>query len=222
MSDVSHQELIGALVGDLQPVRRLPHPLARAFAWLLLVAAAAIVLALFSNLPAVGHRLTAAPDMWLAATGSMLTAVLAACAAFELSVPDRSPAWALLPVPAALLWIGASGLGCLRSAPVPGTHVAPLAEAKDCLIFIVGLSVPLSGLLLIMLRRAFALRPDLTAMLAGLAVAAAAASLLNLFHPFDAAAVDLIVHAVAVLIVVLANRALAGRVLSPVRWRGGS
>jgi hypothetical protein len=215
MSDASvHEHLIRTLADDLRPVRRLPHPLLRAARWLLVVVAAAVVLALVSNLEAVRQRLIAAPDMWLAALGSVLTAICAACAAFELSVPDRRPGWALLPLPPALLWVGASGLGCLRSTPVPGTHVAPLAETGDCLIFIVALSVPLSALLLLMLRRACSLRPALTALLGGLATAAAAASLLNFFHPFDAAAIDLGVHAIAVVIVVAANRAVAGRLLS--------
>ena len=50
---------------------------------------------------------------------------------------------------------------------------------------------------------------------AGLATGAlplmAAASLLILFHPYDATAPDLAVHAVAVAIVVAANRLLGGR-----------
>jgi hypothetical protein len=44
-----------------------------------------------------------------------------------------------------------------------------------------------------------------------LAVAAASATLLNLFHPYDAAATDLTVHAAAVAIVILANQLLAYR-----------
>lgn len=218
MTDASgHEDLIRTLVDDLRPVRRLAPPLLRASYWLLAVFAVALVLGSMANIEALRQRLMAAPDMWVAVAGSVLTAILAACAAFELSMPDRKPLWALLPLPPALLWIAASGLGCLRATPVPGTHIAPLAETKDCLIFIVGLSIPLSALLLVMLRRACPLRPDLTAVLGGLAAAAAAASLLNLFHPFDAAAVDLVVHALAVGLVIAANRALAGRVFGPVR-----
>ena len=41
------------------------------------------------------HRLMAAPDIWLAAMGSMLTTVFAAMAAFELSLPDRKAAIAI-------------------------------------------------------------------------------------------------------------------------------
>jgi len=97
---------------------------------------------------------------------------------------------------------------------LPGTLVADMSEARDCLLFIVGLSVPLSALLIVMLRRACSLQPGLTAAVAGLAAAAAAATLLNFFHPFDAAATDLAVHAGAVGLVVVANRALSGRLLA--------
>jgi hypothetical protein len=152
--------------------------------------------------------------MWLAVTGSAATAILAAFAVFQLSLPDARRAWALLPLPAALLWIAASGVGCLRAWFVPGTHAADLSEASDCLFFIVGLSVPLSAVLIVMLRRACPLHPSLTALIAGLASAAAAATLLNFFHPFDAAATDLAVHIFAVATVIAANRALSGRLLT--------
>ena len=64
-----------------------------------------------------------------------------------------------------------------------------------------------------MLRRACPLQPGLTAAVAGLAAAAAAATLLNFFHPFDAAATDLAVHVFAVALVIVANRAFSGRLL---------
>jgi hypothetical protein len=207
-----HDRLIGDLAGDLQPVRRLPSPLLRALGWLAAVTALACALACFANLDAAWQRITSAPDLWLAVIGSTLTAIFAAIAAFELSLPDASRAWAALPLPAALLWIASSGFGCLRVWLVPYAHVADMSEARDCLIFIVALSVPLSLLLLAMLRRAFPLYPGLTATIAGLAVAAAAATLLNFFHPYDAAATDLTVHAAAVALVIGANRALGGRI----------
>ena len=209
------EQLIRDLTADLVPVRRLASPGLRALGWLAVVVAAAIALATVANLPALWHRLSGAPDMWLAVLGSAATAVLAAVAAFQLSLPDARRAWALLPLPAALLWIVASGLGCLRTRLAPDTHVADMSEARDCLMFIVGLSVPLSALLIVMLRRACPLQPGLTAAIAGLAAAAAAATLLNFFHPFDAAATDLAVHAGAVALVIAANRAFSGRLLSP-------
>lgn len=208
-----HDRLIGALAANLHTVRPLRPPPARAIIWLALVATLAAALAIFADLPAMWHRLTATPDMWLAMVGSAATAAAAALAAFELSMPDRSRAWALLPLPAFALWLGASGFGCLRTYVLPGTHVATMGETRDCLVFIIGLSVPLSAALILMLRRAYSLAPGLTAAMAGLASAAAAATLLNFFHPYDAAATDLVVHLIAVGLVVAALRAVGSRAL---------
>jgi hypothetical protein len=208
-----HEDLIRSLVAELAPVRRLPTPGRRALLWLAVVAALAFMLAAIADRPAVTLRLAAAPDMWLAAIGSALTMVLAAIAAFQLSLPDRSPLWAWLPLPAALLWLGASGAGCLRMWLVAGTHAAVLDDSKDCIAFILALAIPLSALLLGMLRRGHTLRPGLTAAVAGFASASAAATLLVLFHPYDASATDVVVHVVAVALVIIANRALGGRLL---------
>jgi hypothetical protein len=216
----AEERLIRDLTADLRPVPRLAPPSLRALGWLAVVLAAAVALASFADLSALWRRLTDAPDLWIAVFGSAATAILAAVAAFELSLPDARRAWALLPLPAALLWIAASGFGCLRTWLAPGTHVADLSEARDCLLFIVGLSVPLSALLILMLRRACSLQPGLTAAIGGLAVAAAAATLLNFFHPFDAAATDLTVHAAAVALVITANRVFSGRLLAPNFLRG--
>lgn len=211
--DDANDRLIGALAADLRPVRRLAAPTLRALLWLALVAVVAVALAMFADLAAMRDRLTASLDMGLAMLGSVATMATATLAAFELSLPDRSRAWALLPLPAAALWVGASGLGCLRPYVLPGTHVATAGEARDCLIFIVGFSLPLAAALIVMLRRAYPLAPTLTAAMAGFAAAAAAATLLNFFHPFDAAATDLAVHAVAVALVVAATRTFGGRLL---------
>jgi hypothetical protein len=214
MTGSPYDPLIRDLAADLKPVRRPAPPALRALGWLAAVAAVALALAAFSDLHAMWERISAAPDMWLAIIGSTATAVLAAIAAFELTRPDAPRAWAWLPLPGALLWVAASGFGCLRVWVVPDSHVAVLGEARDCLIFIVSLSVPLSALMFLMLRRGCPLQPGLTAAIGGLAVAAAAATLLNFFHPFDAAATDLTVHAFAVALVVIANRAFGGRIFA--------
>ncbi len=217
-SGAPHDRLIHGLAADLKPVRPLPPPFKRALIWLGFVLAAGLILSLIADLPPIGRRLMATPDMWLAMTGSILTAILAAIAAFKLSLPDSPRAWAWLPLPAAVLWIAASGLGGLRGFILPETYVAPLSETMECLAIILALSVPFSALLFAMLRQAFPLLPGLTAVIAGLAVAAASATLLNLFHPFDAAAVDLLVHAFAVALVVVASRAVGARAFAPANF----
>lgn len=213
-SDTRHQVLIDTLGAELTPVRRLLPPWLRTLGWLLAVAAIAVVLLAHYGTSPMLRRWAGAPDLAWAAVGAVLTTVCAAWAAFVLGVPGRSRAWAWLPLPGALLWIGASGLGCLRTWLAPDTSVATLHQSADCLLFIVGFAIPLSALMVWLLRRACPLRPVLTAVLVGLASAAASASLLEICHAYDAAATDLLTHAAAVGIVVLANAALDGRLLT--------
>ena len=206
-----HGALIRELTGDLAPVRPLAPPLWRALAWISAVAIFAIVGAFTTDLNAIEHRLIAEPDMWLAVIGSTLTAALAAFAAFQLCLPDRSGYWALLPLPPALLWIAASGAGCLRALRIADTRAPTVSDERDCLLIILALSVPLSLLLLAMLRRGHTLVPGLTTLTAGLAAASAAATLLMFFHPFDATLSDLIAHGAGVVIVVAAVRYFGSR-----------
>jgi hypothetical protein len=185
MSDLrSHEALIDRLGTDLVPVRRLLPP------WLRTVGC----------------------------MGAVITAITAAWAAFALGVPGRPAAWAWLPLPGAVLWIGASGLGCLRlhlrNVLAAGTQVPTMHQSADCLIFIISFSIPLSALLIVLVRRACPLRPVLTAVLIGLASAAASASLLEICHAFDAAATDLLTHVLAVAVVVAVNATMGGRLLS--------
>jgi hypothetical protein len=210
-----HDTLIQQLTGDLAPVKRLAPPFWRALIWTVVVAAIALVAAMATDRHAIAHRLMAEPDMWLAVVGSTLTAILAAYAAFQLCLPDRSSYWALLPLPPALLWIAASGAGCLRVLRIADTRPPTGSDERDCLIIIIALSIPLSLLLLVMLRKGHTLLPGLTTMTAGLAAAAASATLLMFFHPFDATASDLIAHGVAVVIVVACVRYFGGRILPP-------
>ena len=88
---------------------------------------------------------------------------------------------------------------------------------EGCFSFILAFSLPLSAILVVMLRRACPLRPNLTAALAGLAAAAAAATLLVFFHPHDATAEDLLIHLVVVALVIGANGLLGGRLLDRAR-----
>jgi hypothetical protein len=198
--------LIAALSADVRPVRRLAAPWRRAALWLCGAVWLAGILALFTSFTALWDRLTAAPDMWLAMLGALLTAISAATAAFMTSVPGRSPWWAALPLPPLAIWVGASGLGCLRQEVIGWTTPEGMMHPMLCFYFIVLVSAPLSALLMWQIMRAFPLRPALTASLAGLASAGAAASLLTMIHPFDANALDLGMHFLAIVVVVGAAR----------------
>jgi hypothetical protein len=211
--------LIAHLSGDLRPVRRLAPPWRRAAVWLCAALWLAGILALFTDFAAVSHRLMAVPDMGLAALGALLTGVLAAAAAFQTSVPGRSTWWAALPVPALVLWLAASGAGCLRTEAIGWTEPEGAMHPIACLYFIVLVSAPLAGLLVWQIMRACPLRPALTASLAGLASAGIAATLLTLIHPFDATASDLSAHFVAVAAVVWAARIFGARQVAGARER---
>jgi len=205
------ERLIAELATGLKPVRRIASPWVRAGLFLAVVGIAGALLSMHANLPAIGARLTAAPDMWLAVVGSVATTALAAIAACMVSVPGRSWRWAWLPAPGVALWLGASGLGCLRTTALGLWRPAIMADAMhECMPFILRGSVLLAVPMALLLWWARPLRPALVASLGGLAVAGGAASLLWLFHPYDASAEDLLVHTVAVLMVIGACRLLAG------------
>jgi hypothetical protein len=207
-----HERLVEELAGSLEPVRPLPSPATRAALWLGVALLFGLVLA--AGIDTSGFLLRMrVPDLALAAVGAVLTAVTSAFAAFATSVPGRSPAWALLPLPPLALWVGASGLGCLRAWIVPGTDIPGAHTVTGCFSFLICVSVPLSMLIVVMLRRACPLRPNLTAALGGLAVAAAAAALLMPVHPHDATATDLLIHLLAVAIIIALNGLAGGRML---------
>ncbi|GLS46053.1 NrsF family protein [Methylobacterium brachythecii] len=204
--------LVDSLSADLRPVRPLAPPSMRTLGWFAAVLGLGAIMMPFADLHAVAERLHV-PDLCVAAIGAVLTALCASFAAFQTSVPGRSRLWALLPLPPLALWIGASSLGCLRAWIAPGSDIPDGAEIRGCMTFLVSVSLPLSVLLVLMLRRAAPMRPNLTACLAGLATAAAAAALLVPFHPHDATASDLAMHAVAVSIIIALNGLAGGRLL---------
>ena len=187
--------------------RRLPWPPAiHAILWIdgvLLVAAA---LALAGMPPALGHGASA--WTWLALAGSTLTAATAALSAFELSSRRPSRVWTWLPLPSFLIWIGASGLGCFGAGAE--AWGATLEQAGRCLKFLLAISAPLLALMVFMLWRVAPEMPGRVMALGGLASAGAAATLLSLVHPHDAALLDLGAHVIA-LAIILGASAVAAR-----------
>jgi hypothetical protein len=211
-SDISR--LIGDLSADLKPVRRLPPPWLRALIWLGVVLVVGLLLvATRTLLPALGI-IGNDPFMLPGAYASLATAILAAIAAFELSLPDRSDAWILLPLPPLVVWIVLNGLGCLATLAIPGTETSPF-QFMVCFSLILGISIPLTAAMIVMLRRTRPLRPLRVGILGGLAASAAAATLLILIHPHDSAVLDLAAHCVAVAVIVGLNVLLGGRLLVP-------
>jgi hypothetical protein len=201
--------LIEQLVATAEPVRRLRPPLVRASLWLLAVAAlAAAAIFLFSDLDLFAQRVRD-PKLALELAGTLATGLAAVIAAFYLSLPDRSRAWALAPLPFLALWVASSGYSCYRHWLTFGPDGWALGESAECFSFILGVSLPVGVSLLLVLRRARPLTPVSVAAVGGLGAAGIAAFLLQFFHPFDVTFMDLAVHAVAVGIVVAAASAVA-------------
>jgi hypothetical protein len=175
--------------------------------WTLWLAAAGVAIALAVILFAdTGTFLRRASDAKLAVEliATLATGIAGAFAAFELSLPDRSPRWLLLPIPGLAIWIAASGYSCYRHWLSFGPAGWEIGESAHCFAFILAAGIPLSLSLLVLLRRAAPFAPIPTALAGGIAAAAIAAFALQFFHPFDVTFMDLGVHLVAVTIVVLA------------------
>ena len=178
-------ELIETLVQSATPVRRLRPPLQRAALWIML---AMLVLALI----AIGHGLRPdiaarlrQPVFVLSMVAAFATGVLAAIASFQISLPDRSRLWLLLPVPALAVWLLTIGYGCLTDWVNIGPNGIRVGEAARCFATLLLTSIPLSIAMLVMLRFTALLRPTEASGMGGLAIAAITAFALSLVHDLD-------------------------------------
>jgi hypothetical protein len=186
------QKLIDELVAGATPVRRLRPPLVRALLWLALAGA---ILALLS----IGHGVRSdlvehlrQPIFLVSIAAALATGVLAAIAAFMVSLPDRSQRWLLLPLPTLAVWVATISYGCLAGWIAIGPDGVQLGETLQCFATLVLGSVPLAIALAVMLRHAAPLRPVAATLAGALAVAAITSSALALVHDADATAMILI------------------------------
>jgi hypothetical protein len=183
---ISTPDLIDALAKDLTPVRRLRSPLTRAACWLLLAALILALLAISQGIrPDLAQRLQD-PTFAARVAGALLTGILAAIAAFMLSLPDRSRLWLLLPTPALVLWLSTIGYQCLTNWVSFEPNGMRFGETARCFATLVLTSLPLSLAMLVMLRYAAPLRPMGVSLIGSLAVSAITATALALFHDLDA------------------------------------
>jgi len=185
-------------------------PAVRAILWMDAVLLIGVALAFVGKPPSLGHE----TDVWtwLALAGSVLTAALAALAAFHLSAGDENPVWTMLPVPAIVLWAAASALGYLTLPADADPWGQTLAEAGECLAFLLKSGLPLLALIVFMLWRAAPVAPRRVLAMGALASAGAAASLLTLVHPHASAFADICAH-LAAIVVLLGIGAAFGRAI---------
>ncbi len=189
---ITTPQLITLLAGSAKPVRRLRPPLLRTTLWLLLAALVFALLAMGQGLRGDFAQRAAQPVFVIGILASLVTGILAAIAAFFISLPDRSRAWGWLPVPALLVWISTVGYGCLTNWVNIGPDGIQMGEAARCFATLMLTSLPLSLGLHVMLRHAAWLRPTAVTVTGGLAVAAMTATALSLFHDLDATVMVLV------------------------------
>ena len=211
---ITTPDLIEALAANLAPVRRLRPPVTRAACWMLLVALLLALLAVSQGIRPDLTQRSRELTFILGMSGALLTGVLAAVAAFMLSLPDRSRFCLLLPAPALVLWLSTIGYQCLTnwvSLEPNGIH---LGETAQCFATLVLTSLPLSLAMLVMLRYAAPLRPIAVTLTGSLAVAAISATALSLFHELDATVMILMWNLGTAALFVGLGGALGGKVFS--------
>jgi hypothetical protein len=185
-------DLIDTLVDCATPVRRLWPPSLRAALWLLFAALVLGLLAVLHGIrPDLAERLQE-PIFVIGMASALATGVLAAIASFKVSLPDGSRGWLLLPLPALALWVSTISYGCLTDWVAMGPNGIRMGEAARCFATLLLTSVPLSIVMLVMLRYAALLRPTAVCTAGGLAVAAITSFALSLFHTLDATIMILI------------------------------
>lgn len=184
-------DLIHSLASNATPVKRLRPPLVRAIGWLLIASAIMALMTVSHGVrPQFAERMQ---DTVFAVNmlSSLMTGVLATIATFFVSLPDRSRRWLLLPAPPLVVWLSTIGYQCFAGwVPVPPGAIT-VEAASGCLATLVLTSLPLSLLMLAMLRYTAVLRPTSVILMGSLAVSAVTATALSMFHPLDATAMIL-------------------------------
>lgn len=183
---IATPDLINALADNLTSVRRLRPPAVRALCWLALVSIVLALLAISQGIrPDLWERLHQ-PTFVISMAGALLTGILAAIAAFVVSLPDRSGLWVLLPAPGLMAWLSTIGYQCLEDWVSIRPDGLTFGETARCFATLVLTGLPLSLAMLVMLRYVAPLRPRTVALAGSLAIAGLTAAALMLFHVLDA------------------------------------
>ena len=202
--------LIAAIAGAAGPIRRLRPPLWRAaLVWLAAIALLAGLVGIRGVRADIAEQL-ANPGVAFGLAMAVLTSLLAAIAACMLALPDRSTRWLLLPLPAVALWLGSIGFGCLTAwVSIEPGMVTPY-EARQCLTTALLCGVPISALVIVLMRRGAPLHRTAATFAGGLTAAGITAVALTLVHSIDPSVMILLWN-VGIVLVLIAGQTLAGR-----------
>lgn len=176
------EDLLDALVADLQPVRRAPRPMMQLAIWIALsVPALAIVTAIMGPRPELS-ALFRQPSFLAAEGFSLATGVISAYVAFCAGRPDQ-PGWKLLLPPVLLVaWLMELGRQCLALSVQHVSGVFALHMDPLCLPAIALAGIVPALAMVTQLRPTTAFRPMHACFCGALAAAALAETALRLFH----------------------------------------
>jgi Negative regulator of sigma F len=211
-------QLIRILADDVRPVRRLPHPMARAAVWFAI--SVPYVVAIVAAYEWAGYAATLPID-WpflIEELATVATAVTAAIAAFCCIVPGRDRRIAFLPIVPLAVWLASLGRECAAEWLRVGANSLSFRVGWECLPPAALIGVVPAIVLVAMLRRGAPLYPRSTVMLGALAVAALGNLALRIFHEGDVTIMMLVWHLGAVALLLGVASLFGPRMLS---WRRG-
>jgi len=206
-------DLIDELTTNLEPVRRLWKPEARAAAWSAIALVYIVALAVTMARGAVSVDVLAA-QFWLPQAAAIAASFVAARAAFVSVLPGyraHAVAWMAL---AASLWLGS--LTAFARWPIAIDAIASARHEWLCVAVIVVGGAPLMGAMVWLLRRGAPLTPVSTMAAAALAVGAMANVGACLSLPHADHAITLFWHG-GVVALLMALAAVAGALV--LSWR---
>jgi hypothetical protein len=189
---VKTDDLIGMIVAEVRPVRRLRSPAHRVALWLAVtLPCVAVVVLIMTPRPDLAQKL-ADPRFQTEQLAAFATALAAAFAAFSAVIPGRSR-WILLrPVVPLAAWLASLGQDCARILLIAGPEGLRLGWDWVCIPAIAMVGTVPAFAIVVMLRRGAPVLPCTAVALGALAAAALGNFGLRLFHTQDASLVVLV------------------------------
>lgn len=187
-------EFINRLVADLQPVRPLKRPWARAVLWLGL-ALPYVVAVVWTKLMMIDPaQIVFDARFIIEQAATIATALTAAIAAFCSVIPGFDRRMLLLPLVPFGLWLASVGHGCVQDWLRLGADGLSIRPDWDCLPSAAIIGIVPAAAMVAMLRKGAPLHPRLTLALGALAVASVANFGLQFAHVRDASIMVLAWH----------------------------
>ena len=205
------EELILQIAGHAEPTRRLAPPWQRATIWLVISALSAAVVVYFQSVGFNHWQMDARFTIEQIAT--LATVVTAAIAAFWSVVPGYDRRILILPLAPLAVWIATLGEGCVQDWLRIGAAGLTVSWDYDCLPIAAMIGIAPAILIVAMLRRGAPLVPNVTLVLAALAVAALSNFATRMHHYGDISIMILVWHVGSVFVVAFIASLLGRHVL---------